>query len=271
MNKLISKINWKEVKLRNLLSTLNTFDNSHLRILEHFHLLNWKKLIKYKLKNGLKMFVRPGTSDTGILLQIARDNEYFKFFSPMQNDNVVDIGANFGAFSCLAAINNPSCTIHAYEPFTPNFLLFKKNIRLNSLQNINAYNAAVDENDGTIDLFLEKTLFSDISRTPKPEAIKFTIPSVSLETILARIGICDFLKIDCEGNEYPILLNTDKEIFGSIRKIVVEYHQSTLGTKGDLEKKFIANNYSIYTIEQNNQLGLIFAEKRERLVTYAHK
>ena len=34
-------------------------------------------------------------------------------------DLVVDVGANIGAFTCLAAYSLPSATVHAFEPSAP--------------------------------------------------------------------------------------------------------------------------------------------------------
>jgi hypothetical protein len=47
--------------------------------------------------------------------------------------------------------------------------------------------------------------------------------------MFAQNGIetCDLLKLDCEGAEYPILLNTPSALFARIHRIILEYHSST--------------------------------------------
>ncbi len=50
---------------------------------------------------------------------------------------------------------------------------------------------------------------------------KITVRSVALADVLAGLpgGVCDFLKMDCEGAEYDMLLNLDDAAWGRIRRI----------------------------------------------------
>ena len=52
------------------------------------------------------------------------------------------------------------------------------------------------------------------------------VPSITLEKVLQinDINKIDYLKIDTEGGEYDIILNTPKEILKKVDKIVMEYH-----------------------------------------------
>ena len=53
----------------------------------------------------------------------------------------------------------------------------------------------------------------------------------------------NFLKIDCEGAEYDILLNTSKSIFKRIGKIALERHNVKNHTVQELKNILIENDF----------------------------
>ena len=89
---------------------------------------------------------------------------------------------------------------------------------------------------------------------------------LSLDTVAKRY--CNgeaVLKIDCEGGEYPIILNASVDALRKFEQIVVEYHD---GYK-NLERKLRSAGFDItharpQTISYHFRLfGLIFAERAE--------
>lgn len=52
------------------------------------------------------------------------------------------------------------------------------------------------------------------------------VESISLQTIfdLHYIDFCDFLKIDCEGEEYSIMDSLPSTRYDKIKKMCIEYH-----------------------------------------------
>ena len=63
--------------------------------------------------------------------------------------------------------------------------------------------------------------------------------SVALADVLSGLpgGACDFLKMDCEGAEYDMLLHLDEVSLKRIRRICLEYHEFvTPYSHTDLEK-----------------------------------
>ena len=66
------------------------------------------------------------------------------------------------------------------------------------------------------------------------------VECITLENIFDenRITNCDLLKLDCEGAEYDILMNTKKEIFEKIKLISLEYH-NIINHDGYELKKFL--------------------------------
>jgi len=69
------------------------------------------------------------------------------------------------------------------------------------------------------------------------------------------------LKMDTEGAEYDIILNTPKNILGKIGKIACEYHNIKDRSSGILEKFLVENGYKIRTMKANNYRGIIYASR----------
>ena len=68
------------------------------------------------------------------------------------------------------------------------------------------------------------TLISDLSSQGDMNNIK--VKSTTLEEIVQKNNIhqIDFLKMDCEGGEYEILLECPNNILNIIKRISMEYH-----------------------------------------------
>tara|TARA_B110001454_G_scaffold218179_1_gene245484 strand:+ start:2845 stop:3144 length:300 start_codon:yes stop_codon:yes gene_type:complete len=85
------------------------------------------------------------------------------------------------------------------------------------------------------------------------------IPLISLMDILKIQNFTNgILKLDCEGCEYDIILNTPKELLQKFTHIQIEYHNGYQNIKQTLESYGFKVN--ILKIE-NTKLGHILAEK----------
>ncbi len=74
-------------------------------------------------------------------------------------DTVVDIGANVGFFSLLAArLVGTAGRVYAFEPEPQNFALLTKNIALNGYTHVVAYRKAVWRRAGLVKLYLSNAL-----------------------------------------------------------------------------------------------------------------
>jgi glycosyltransferase involved in cell wall biosynthesis len=89
--------------------------------------------------------------------------------------------------------------------------------------------------------------------------------SISLDGILSSHNKIKLLKIDAEGSEYDILMNS-KEI-EKIESIVGEYHNDMINkTMGDLKTYLTNKNFIIYkTVKFNQTSGLFFAKLKSKM------
>ena len=87
-----------------------------------------------------------------------------------------------------------------------------------------AIQAAVADKTGELDLYLGRTENHTIFETTG--AAVQSVKALTLAFLLNQYKLqqVDFLKLDCEGAEYPILLNTPASVFDRIKTISLEFH-----------------------------------------------
>lgn len=177
------------------------------------------------------------------------------------NPVVIDIGANIGAFSVFAWLKLKEPTIFAYEPEKNNFQLLAENVKLNNLTEVKIFKQAVYGQKGKRDLFLAGDSSGKNSIELKQSyGVSQEIDCITLEDIFKdnKIVKCDYLKIDCEGSEYELLLNTPKEVFYSITRIVLEYHQVDRFTSDDLINLFLSVGYFIEVFDRQKGMIVVY-------------
>ena len=198
-----------------------------------------------------------------------------KIVTPLPaKSTIVDIGGNVGYFSFLIASKMPEAKIMAYEPILSNVSLFNKNININpGLQNrMSVQQKAVT---GTpvnyIEIFFDdteaNTVVASIFESFAKENKKATkIAAISLGEIIEtnKLECIDLLKLDCEGSEYPILYESDRNIFKKIKNMVIEVHDLDTDKKNNtvLKDFLIQNGYNITETTGENDCPSIFASKK---------
>ena len=190
------------------------------------------------LRNGISYEVA-SWSDLHVIKEIWTHAHYGRLLPEIRESSVViDIGAHIGVFSIMAARRAPGVRVFAFEPLPENFLRFTKNIARNVLAGqITAVQQAVGGTRGTRDLYMMPERFSPSLHPLAGSEGKVSVACVTLADIFDAHGIatCDFLKIDCEGAEYEILMSTPPEYFKRIRSITLETHDHLgLALQGDV-------------------------------------
>ncbi len=175
-----------------------------------------------RLRNGLRFHVRGGTDDRHIIFEVFAEGIYPVELS--EGSVVVDVGAQIGCFSLLAA--QRGAHVVSFEPFPANFAALQRNLDLNRATRVLPFQAAVTGKRETRAMLLpdDGRHTGRFSLHPGRGTRTVEAPCVPLEDILTehRLDRIDLIKLDCQGSEYEILYGADVKIFDRIRAMVVE-------------------------------------------------
>jgi FkbM family methyltransferase len=176
-----------------------------------------------------RVLTRRATWDEGIVRRIITNRDYTPSGDEIRHDDtVIDIGANIGCFTLLAARAARDGRVLAFEPERHNFQLLARNVGRNGASNAQVFHMAVSGASGFVRLFQgeQGALHSTVPGRLAASAASEEVPAVTLPEIFERHAIarCGFLKLDCEGAEYEILYKTPPEYLQRIDRITLEYH-----------------------------------------------
>lgn len=192
--------------------------------------------------------------------------EYIRIFEQVipQCKGFLDIGANTGIYSVIAAAVNPRIQVLAFDPTDAAQFYLSKNIRANGFENrIYNYAFAVSDKEAQLQFynvknpkypFLKYNLGGASSLVYKPEFYE----SVKVQSVQADSFIelhhpgmqIDFIKIDAEGAE-PEILNGLARLIEKNNPIVVcevRFNDVT----APLFAFFSKRNYGFYLFENNS-------------------
>jgi len=183
--------------------------------------------------------------------------------------SVLDIGAAIGEFTLLAALHASKGRVIAYEPYSESFELLRDNLSLNSIDNVIIHKVAVwsKEEDLELDFSLAEPLQMKSEKPDSNHAHSHIISqSVSLQQALVQnhVNHLDLLKLDCEGAEFPILLEVEPDILHRVDRVIMEYHDGYQGHHHEeLVELFSNNGYHVKVTPNvvHAELGYLYAEK----------
>jgi len=167
------------------------------------------------------------------------------------DDFFLDIGANIGYFSLLAAIHQPSAKVISFEPVTTVFKLFEENISLNNVSNIKTINAAVGEKDDEKEIYIstdDNTGMSSFQKTENYSGKKEKVKVIAIDSWFRSSGLSkiDLVKIDIEGSELSALKGMNEMLLNFKPLLIVEINPDTLR---------LFNHGSVDIINYLKQLG----------------
>jgi FkbM family methyltransferase len=169
---------------------------------------------------------------------------------------VVDVGANVGVFSVFASraarlVYSLVCKLPRLVP------------NVSGVEKIVPLHLACAGQDGPAILDLTSDLVSFSLKTTALQPKQETVEAMCLGTLFERYRIshCDFLKLDCEGSEFDIILDSKPSIFKRISRIVMEYHDhlSEKFSHNDLLERLERLGYHARAYSPNGKLGMISA------------
>jgi FkbM family methyltransferase len=142
-------------------------------------------------------------------------------------DVVVDVGANLGYYTLLAArLVGAEGHVYAFEPDPESFALLERNVELNGYENVTAVPLALGKAPGKLPLYLNAKNRGDHRvYDPTGERRSVEVDVVTLDAYREDHGVerVDFLKIDTQGAECLILAGAEKTLAQAGLTIVLEF------------------------------------------------
>lgn len=207
------------------------------------------------LPDGNRITYRP--YDRRIIDEIYAGCYQWAIFNP--SDIVVDVGANIGGFTLLAARRvGPTGRVVAVEPEPENFLLLRRNVRQNGFANVRLIQAAVDAQAGRRTLYRsgDPAMHTLLPRYADGVGVAVTtLDLVEREEDLPRV---DVLKIDVEGAELRVLQGA-AEILKKTRQVILEAEPPNLEAIVELLK---ASGFPSPEVHASQWGTLIYAARR---------
>jgi FkbM family methyltransferase len=207
--------------------------------------LGRRELSVLSFRSGISVVVRRRSRDWDVVRDLFLQSGYHRSFEYLRNISseatVLDLGANIGCFSILAAAQNERLQIRSYEPGAPNIRMFELNRLANPAlaRRIDVHAEAVGGTDGVAQWhFDEENPGGSSLYGPGAGA---TVPVRSLADIVSGIrGELAFVKIDIEGAEYELVRATPAAVWDQIPALSIEVHRDPeqRQTKSGLLERF---------------------------------
>jgi FkbM family methyltransferase len=179
-----------------------------------------------------------------------------------QSSTFLDIGANVGFYSAMAAIYNPKTTVHAFEPLPAAFTYLQENLRLNQAGKATAHKIALSDSSGETSFFftlnpkfdfVENQLTStgsldqdQAARTAHLREIKVTLSTLDEFVSEQKLDQVDLIKMDTEATEH-LVLDGARETINRFRPIILcEVLPGKV--ESEIQARIEALNYVAYQI-----------------------
>lgn len=198
-----------EIKNKNNLSIVLKQIDDTIKFDNNLMIINYnKKVLKFKHYESIE-------------LDIFIQKLYSKL--SVKNKIVIDVGGNVGDSSLLYSALGAKKII-MIEPQPKFFEFAKENLQLNNkFVNIELINAGLSNSKGYFSINCEDNGKLFQFKEDQKNGVK--IPKLTLEEILSNYNSSNFvLKLDCEGCEYDVLLNSPDQILNKFDAILLEFH-----------------------------------------------
>lgn len=174
----------------------------------------------------------------------------------------IDVGANLGYFSLLAAsIIKAKGQVFAFEPSQNNYNYLLLNAELNGFSNVDVYPFAVAERKSCFEYLMDGSngAIEEVEYTIEVLKNKVLVRSVTLDETLKNIDRLDVMKVDTEGSEFRVLSGGLELIRKHHPIIFSEFSPPMLKLRSKVPgkeylEKLIGEKYKISIIEGVDQL-----------------
>jgi len=177
----------------------------------------------------------------------------------------VDVGANIGSVSLYVDNFNKfrddtnKIKVYAVEPEPHNLMLLEENIKNNPTENITVVPNAIWYESKNVSI-TNKGGNSSIVNESTTEST--TVLAITIKDLIDLYDIkeIDVMKIDIEGAEFDLIINTPAEILAKINYLVLEFDKSFNGSFGIMLEK-LAKQFGLEILGSPERGGYVYANR----------
>lgn len=204
--------------------------------------------------------------DFKVINETWQENVYRIYEDQFSGEGIfIDIGANIGAVSiCVDSFNgnrgyDNKIKVYAVEPEPHNLSLLNQNIQNNPVKNITIVDKAVWHEEKMVSISDRggNSSIVNLENENKSEVL-----AITMENLFSMYNIkeVDVMKIDIEGAEFDLIINTPAETLAKIKRLVLEFDKSFDGSFGKMVEK-LAKQFGIEILGSPERGGYIYANR----------
>lgn len=252
---------------------LGAMRRARLQALMARQLVNWREawttystgrpMPPLRFRDGRVIHHETRDSPGPLFFEIFANGCYRRDLPGTVTGDVIDIGANIGAFTLDVAARYPGAAIHAYEADPETCRTLQRNVEANGLSSrVRVWNEAVAGETGRLTLWRgEGSVFASARLTPETGGESFETAAVTLQEVVGRTcGRVGVLKMDCEGMEADVL-ETAGPALDAVDYLVAEYHPWLVPDVVPRLRRVLDRSFAVTTAESRRCGHLLRARR----------
>jgi len=218
---------------------------------------------------GYEFAYRKGSVDPLVLAESFDKDVYFPGvpeYTAAEDHVMIDVGAHIGTFAVHASRKVPRGRVIAVEACRATYCLLRINAALNRADNVTSMHVALEDRPGAISLHLAFANWGHTTVTERGSGQSEQVTAITLQELLdlQKIAYCHFMKLNCEGAEFPILLSSSAETLQRFGVILALYHCDLYGgpaTERDLAAHLQGAGFRTTFRQQTAKRGWLIAQR----------
>lgn len=238
----------------------------HIKGVEHMTSLLKYKNYSFQIRESSEDPSYDHNLDFKVINETWQENVYRIYEDQFSGEGIfVDIGANIGAVSIFVDSFNGNrgydnkIKVYAVEPEPHNLSLLNQNIQNNPVKNITIVDKAVWHEEKMVSISDRggNSSIVNLENENKSEVL-----AITMENLFSMYNIkeVDVMKIDIEGAEFDLIINTPAETLAKIKRLVLEFDKSFDGSFGKMVEK-LAKQFGIEILGSPERGGYIYANR----------